>query len=171
MPDIIAAIAPPRPKKARQEDGVCDVQVRAEFVSLGGGILFAVCLIISALFYMVISVQEITGVQRFIAIVLFIGSWAYFLNSVTERLSCVGRTLTFKSALNSTRRIPLEELEALILRHEGFNLERGMESLELKRDDHPPDRITLGPCWQQRKLESFVQSVGRAMRATTTIQT
>lgn len=139
-------------------------------MSLGGGILLAICVIISALFYMVMTAPDLTSVQRFIAIILFIGSWAYFLNSTTERLSCVGKTLTFKSALNTTRRIPLDELDALILRHEGFNLERGIESLELRRDDHPPDRIALGPCWQQRKLESFVQSVGRALHASASVQ-
>lgn len=171
MPDVIAAIAPPRPRKNRDADGNCAVQVRAEMVSLGGAILLAVCLMISALFYMAMTAPSVTSVQRFIAIVLFAGSWAYFFNSITEKLSCVGSALVFSSALNATRRIPLDELEAVILRHEGFNLERGIETLELRRDDHPPDRISLGPCWQQRKLESFVRSIGRAMQTTATIQT
>lgn len=164
MPDVIAAIAPVR-QRAPQKEEDCRIHIRAEFVSIGGGIFLGLFIVVIALFIMVMRSPETTSAQRFIAIALFFGSVAYAVNSMTERLSFIGNVLTYDSLLSSKRSIPLDELEAVILTHEGFNLEKGMQSIEFRRVGHKPDRVALGPCWQERKLEAFIQSVSKAMNA------
>lgn len=165
MPDVIAAVAPVRPR-ATSAAKKCRIQVRAEFLSVGGGILFGLFLLVVALFIMAMASPSTTSAQRFIAIVLFFGSIAYVVNSLTERMTFFGNVLTFDSLFSSKRMIPLDELEAVILTHEGFNLEKGMQSIEFRRVGHRPDRIALGPCWQIRKLQSFIRSISTAMNAT-----
>lgn len=169
MPNVIAAVAPPRRRTPATEEN-CRIHVRSEFVSVGGGILFGLFIIVIALFIMVMRSPDTTSAQRFIAVVLLIASIAYVVNSLTERLTFVGNILTYDSLLSSKRAIPLDELEAVILTHEGFNLEKGMQSLEFHRVGHKPDRVALGPCWQERKLEAFITSVSAAMNATTAPQ-
>jgi hypothetical protein len=162
VPKTIAVIAPRRERKAPEKE--CVLQARAELVSLGGAVLLSLCMIITAVFIMVMYSPGVTGIQRLIGVILFVGVWAYFLNSVTERLSLCGSVLTYTSLLNRTRSIPLDDLDAMILTHEGLNLERGIESIELRRPGKRPDKIPLGPCWQRNKLEGFLRSVDRALR-------
>ncbi len=163
MPNIIVAIAPRRAKRPKEEES-CLVCARAEFVSLGGIIVFALCILFTALLLFMLTVPGATSAQLVIALVLVAASWVYFINSVTEKLSLVDHSLVFTSVLGRARRIPLSELEAMVLRHEGFNLERGMQTIELRQAGKKPDRISLGPCWQRNKLDSFLDSVDRALQ-------
>ena len=163
MPNIIAAVAPRRAKRSNMEDS-CLVSARAELVSLGGIIVFALCILFTALLIFMLTVPGATSAQLVIALVLVAASWMYFINSVTEKLSLVDHTLLFSSALGRARSIPLGELEAMVLRHEGFNLERGMQTIELRQTGKKPDRISLGPCWQRNKLDSFLTSVDQALQ-------
>ncbi|MBI4139288.1 hypothetical protein HY479_04035 [Candidatus Uhrbacteria bacterium] len=163
MPKVIAAIAPPR-RERPAEPGVCLVRARAELVSLGGAVLLALCVLISAILFLVLTVPGATASQRVIAVILFVACWLYFVNGITEELSLVDHTLVYRSALGRSRRIPLSELEAMILRHEGFNLERGMETIEFRQTGRKPDRVSLGPCWQRHKLEEFLASVEQALQ-------
>ncbi len=140
------------------------VCARAELVSLGGIIVFALCILFTALLIFMLTVPGATSSQLVIALVLVAASWMYFINSVTEKLSLVDHALFFSSALGRARRIPLGELEAMVLRHEGFNLERGMQTIELRQTGKKPDRISLGPCWQRNKLDSFLTSVDQALQ-------
>ncbi|MBU0540499.1 hypothetical protein KKF59_03295 [Patescibacteria group bacterium] len=161
MPETIAAIAP---KKKLQQEPDCLIQVRAELVSLGGAVLLAVCLMLTAVLFMVFLTPTVTGAQRFIAVVLVFAAWGYFLNSISEKLSLYGDTLEFRAAFSHPRSIPLDELQAMILTHEGFNLERGLETIEFRRSGRKPDRVSLGPCWQRNKLESFLKSLEQALQ-------
>lgn len=164
MPDIIAAMAPRRAREARAADAECIVTARAELVSLGGAVLLAMCLLITAVFIMAMFSPVVTGIQRFIAIVLFGSSWAYFLDSVTEKLALIGDTVVFTAAMSRTRRVPLVELEGMVLIHQGLNLEHGIETLEFRQYKKRVDRVSLGPCWQRHKLEGFLHSVEQAMQ-------
>lgn len=162
MPKTTAAYAPKRDRMTPERE--CVVSARAELVSLGGAVLLAICMVVTAVFIMVMYAPGVTGAQQVIAIALFVGAWLYFLNSVTERISLCGSTLTYRSALGGTRNYPLTELDAVILTHEGLNLERGIESVEFRRAGKRPEKVALGPCWQRNKLEGFLRSVDRAMR-------
>jgi len=106
---------------------------------------------------------DATQVQRFIALAFFITAWGYFFNSITEKIMLCGDTLIFKAFLSRTREIQIAELEMMILTHQGFNLEHGIENLEFRCVGKKPDKVSLGPCWQRNKLESFVSSVQKIM--------
>lgn len=160
MPEILSVTAPRRTRKTQPlivND--CIVQAKAELVSLGGAVLLAICMLLSAVFIMVLFSPMVTGVQEFIATILFLAVWAYFLDSITERLSLVGREIVFKAMLSRTRRLPVEELEGITLVHQGLNLEQGIETIEFRQYDKKADRVSLGPCWQRNKLEGFLHSV------------
>jgi len=57
----------------------------------------------------------------------------------------------------------LEDLEAVLMVHQGFNLERGFETIEFRSCGRRPERVSLGPCWQRNKLESLLRSIEIAM--------
>src|SRR6185369_1703740 len=111
----------------------------------------------------VLLLPTVTSLQLTILILLTGASWMYLLDSCTERLCLVDHSIEFKAFFSRKRRIPLNELQAMLLVHEGFNLERGMESIEFRRAGRKPDRVPLGPCWQRHKLESFLHSVEEAL--------
>ena len=52
----------------------------------------------------------------------------------------------------------------MLLVHQGFNLERGMESIVFQRRGRKPEPVALGPCWQRNKLEAFLRSVEAALQ-------
>lgn len=163
MPKTIIAASSRR--KAVAPDVECPVQVCAEAASLGGAVLLAVCMLLSAILVMAMFSPSVTSTQRFIAGVLVVSSWAYFLNSCTEKLCLIGKTLKFQAKLSRSLEIPLDELETMTLTHEGFNLERGIETIEFRRTGMKPEKVSLGPCWQKNKLESFMKSVKLALQA------
>jgi len=162
MAEIMGAFAPKKMKGDQEIECVCDV--RAEIVSLGGAIMFGICILLAMSLFMVLMLPGITALQIAIVFILTLISWIYLFDSCTERLRLVGRTLHYSAAFSRKRIIPLNELDAMILMHEGFNLERGMESIEFRRRGKKPDRIALGPCWQRNKLEAFLHSVEQALQ-------
>lgn len=164
MPDIIAAISPRQKKNGGVKDIDCIIQVRAELVSLGGSILLALCLFLTAGFVVAVYSPGVTPVQQFIAIILFASIWAYFLDSVSERIYLVDETITFKAALSRTRKIPISELEGMFLIHHGYTLEKGIGAIEFRQRQQKTDHVSLGPCWNWSKLEDFVGSVEKAMQ-------
>lgn len=163
MPQILGVFAPRRPAKADMETE-CPREVRAEIVSLGGGVILAICIVLTITAFMVLTIPTVTPLQRIIATTLTLAAWAYLLDSCTERLRLVDHSVEYTSLFGRRRHIPLGELRAMLLVHEGFNLERGMESIEFRRDGKKPDRVALGPCWQRNKLEAFLHSVEEALR-------
>lgn len=162
MTQVIAAI-PPRRKQNDTPEKDCVLRVQAELVGLGGGILLALCMLITGAFVMIIYTPSVSDLQRFIAFVLFMSAWAYFLDSVTEQLSLDGETINFKAALSRARSIPISELEGMYLIHHGLNLENGIGAIEFRQQGRKPDRVSLGPCWQWKKLEAFMGSIDKIM--------
>lgn len=162
MPDVIAARAPRRAEAVATD---CVIRIRAELVSIGGGVLLTLCLVGTAILIMALFSPTVTGVQRFIAIVLSAALWMYLIRSVTEELILVGEELCYKAVLARSRVIRMDQLESMLLVHQGFNLERGIETIELRTFDRRIERISLGPCWQRSKLESFLRSVQDALHS------
>lgn len=158
MADIIGAFAPRRPRAPGPiEDSLREVH--AEFVSLGGAIILSVCIVLSLVTAMSLMLPAVTNLQRVILLILSLICWVYLLDSVTEKLKLEDEFIEFRSVLSRRRHYQLAELEAVLLIHEGFNLEKGFESIEFRRVGKRPDRISLGPCWQRNKLESLMRSV------------
>lgn len=138
-------------------------EVRAELVSVGGAIVLALCILLSLAVVTVWLLADATSLQLTILFLLTGVSWVYLLDSCTEHLLLVDHAIEFGALFSRKQRIPLSELQAMLLVHEGFNLERGMESIEFRRAGRKPDRVPLGPCWQRHKLELFLHSVEAAL--------
>jgi hypothetical protein len=162
MPEVLGAFAPRR--QNRKEEVECVTDVRAEIVTLGGAIVLALCILLSAVAFGVSQLPDVTGLQRAILVILAIASWVYFFDSVTERLRLVDHAVEFTAILSRRRHVPLAELDAMLLVYQGFNLEKGIESLEFRRHGAKPDVVALGPCWQRHKLEAFLHSVEEALQ-------
>lgn len=161
MAQIMAAVAP---KRKRVESEVeCLREVHAQLISLGGAVILAICIVMTLVLLMVLMLPTVTGFQLVILAILTGSAWVYFLDSCTEKLRLIDHSVEFTALFSRTRHIPLIELQSMILVHEGFNLERGMESIEFRRAGRKPDRVALGPCWQRNKLEAFLHSVEEAL--------
>ncbi len=141
------------------EIDACPIEAHARFTSLGGGVLLALCVLLSAIWLMALVTPEASTAQRLVAVLFGMFGWFYLLNSLSERLSMEGDVLVLRSFIVRTRRIQLKELEGVLLIHEGLNLEQGIETLEIRRRHAPPERISLGPCWHRHELEVFLHSL------------
>lgn len=160
---IIGAFAPRRVVRTKEEP-TCLREVHAEVFSVGGAVILAVCLVLTAATLMAAQSARVSELQRVVMVALTVGAWLYVLDSLSERLRLVDHSVEYKSFLGRRRLIPLEELEAMLFVYEGFNLERGIESIEFRRTNRAPERISLGPCWHQHKLEAFLRSVEQALQ-------
>lgn len=163
MPEVIGAFAPRRPEAPRK-DIVCVREAHAELLTLGGAIVFAVCIVLTVVAVGSAQLAAITSLQQAILVMLTVASWAYFFDSITERLCLVDRAVEFRALFSRHRVIPLQDLDAMLLVYQGFNLERGIETIEFRRRGMKPERIALGPCWQRHKLEGFMKAVEEALQ-------
>ncbi|MCR4278726.1 MAG: hypothetical protein NUV81_02360 [bacterium] len=145
----------------------CCIEARARIFSFGGLLLLVLSCVVTGIFYLSLTQPNVTGVQQLIAFVLFVGSWAYFVNGITERIHLTGKAVVFCSALGRTRAIPLTELEDLALRHQGFNLDRGFEIVEFRIRGRDIETFALGPCWSRANLDNLILSLQNALDQTT----
>lgn len=145
------------------KEAACVREVHAEIFSIGGAFILMVCIILTVISAMAVSSSDLTGPQSLIAVILTGAAWFYYLSSVTERLALADHTIEYSSLLSRHRRIPLTDLESMSFIHQGFNLERGIETIEFRRRGAKPDRIALGPCWHRHTLEAFLHSVEEAL--------
>jgi hypothetical protein len=153
---------PQRPRSEREL--ICERDIRAQIFSVGGAVVLALCLVLTALTAIALMSPGQALVQQLIAVMLCGASWLYLLSSMTERLQIEDHMVIYSSALGRTYRIPLEDLDEMLLVHQGFNLERGIETIEFRKsgmEEH--ERISLGPCWQRHHLEAFLHSVEEAL--------
>lgn len=157
MAEIIGAFAPRR--RPAEPVVECIREVHAQFVSLGGAIILSVCITLTLLAFMALMLPQVTSVQLGILVMLSLACWIYLIDSVTEKLRLVDHAIEYRSFFSRRKLYALGELEAVLYVHQGFNLERGFESVEFRRVNVKPDRISLGPCWQRNKLEGFMRSI------------
>lgn len=150
-------------KTRRRGSDACPIEIRARLFSPGGVILLASALVITALFFLSLATPGTTGAQQLIAFILFLATWAYVINGATERIHITSHAIIFRSALGRTLAISIAELEEMVLRHQGFTLDRGFETIEFRLRGKPPRLLTLGPCWQRGHLESFTCSVQQTL--------
>ncbi len=160
---IIGAFAPERPPDSDVEI-VCLREVRAEALTLGGAIVFAICMILSVFALTVGRFAVITQAQHVILIAVVALCWVYFIDSVTERLRIVDRCVEFRSFIGHHHLVPLAQLEAMLIMYQGFNLDHGMQTIEFRKHGVKPQRVSLGPCWQRYKLEAFINAVEEALQ-------
>lgn len=134
-------------------------EARAEIVSLGGAIFLAICMSLTVVLMIVAQRPSLAPSQWILALLLTVGSWVYLIDSLTERLRLLDGCVEYDSLLTRRRLIPIAGLHEILFVDEGFNLERGMISIEFRRGGAQSERIALGPCWQRNKLERFLRAV------------
>lgn len=161
--EVIGAYAPRRTRAIPKVESVCLREVHAEMLTIGGVIILAVSFLITVAAVIALLMPNVGSLQVAVALLLAIASGLYVIDSLSEHLRLVDHSVEYGSLLGRRHVIPLEELEAMLLVYEGLNLERGIESIEFRRRGKNPERISLGPCWQRRKLESFLHSVEEAL--------
>jgi len=162
MAESIEVLAPRRPKH-EDDEAECIREVHAQFISLGGAVILSVCIVLTLLALMSLVLPTVTNIQRLILFILTVISWAYLLDSVTEKLRLIDKCVEYRSIFTRPRIYRMTDLEGVLLVHQGFNLERGFESIEFRRSGLKPDRISLGPCWQRNKLEKLMHSLETAL--------
>lgn len=168
MPQSITARAPQRSAPQRTE---CPIRVQAEIVSIGGGVMLAICMLVTTLLIMAVYSPDVSSLQRTIAGILTVAAWMYLLRSSSEELVLVGEEITYRAKPARTRTVSLKDLESMVLIHQGLNLERGIETVELHLFSDKVEHISLGPCWQRHKLEAFLGSVEDALHSPKLLET
>ncbi|MDL1952944.1 hypothetical protein FBR07_02025 [Candidatus Uhrbacteria bacterium UHB] len=141
----------------------CVVVVHARLISLNGGIVLAVCIVLSALTAALFLTDRFAVSQAILFVILMLGAWIYLIDGASEKLSLQDHSLVQSSRFGRESRMKLVDVSSLVLRHEGLNPSLGIESLTATFQDGHEERIPLGPCWRRRDLESFLSSVEEAM--------
>ena len=139
------------------------MSAHARLISLHGGIVLAVCIVLSSLTAALFITHSFAASQAILFVILTVGAWFYLIDSVSEKLSLQDHSLIRSSRFSGVTRIELVALSSLVLRYEGLNPSLGIESLTASFQDGHEERIALGPCWRQSDLEPFLASVEEAM--------
>jgi hypothetical protein len=149
-----------------KDDQSCAIQVKAKLVALNGGVVLAMCIMLTALGVAALLTNRFAITQIALLSVFALGSWVYLLDGVTERLTLVGNTIVRTSLIGGRIVINLVDIMNLYLVHEGLNQEIGIESLSARYRDGHEEKLPLGPCWRRHELEAFLASVEHALGKT-----
>jgi len=149
----------PRGKKAE----ACDINVHANLVSLNGGIVLSICILLSALVGSAIMTNQLASTQAILFIVLAAAAWIYLIDSATEHLAYVGKKIIKTSAFSRRVAIPFEAIQSVLLKHEGPNDSLGIEAIIVVYRNGRSERLSLGPCWRRHELEAFLDTIDKAM--------
>jgi hypothetical protein len=144
-------------------DKECALCVSAKLISLNGGIVLAICLVLTAVTVASVMSQSFVASQSILFVVLTLASWIYLIDSVSEKLRLEGEDIVRTSVIGKHMTIDIRDIKSLLLRHEGLNQQVGIESLTVEYQDGNTERMPLGPCWRRRELEAFLASVEQAM--------
>jgi hypothetical protein len=145
------------------EETSCAIQVHAKLVSLNGGVVLAVCIVLSAISAAAFVSAHLTSSQGVLFGVLSLFAWLYLIDSVTEHLALQGDVIEKSSFLSRRMTVALRDMREMLLIHEGLNQEVGIESLVVRYRGGKTEKLPLGPCWRRHELEAFLRSVEQAI--------
>ena len=148
---------------ASEKHESCTLRATAKLISLNGGFVLAVCIVLSAITLASAHTGRLAMSQAFLFLFLSLASWIYLIDSVSERICLNKNTIERTSLIGRSMTVPLKDVNELLLKHEGLNTSIGIESLTVSYTDGKEERIPLGPCWRHRDLETFLESVEKAM--------
>jgi hypothetical protein len=137
--------------------------IRAKLISLGGGVLCAVSLLLFALMFAAFMARDVSAIQQALLFFLLAAVGVYLVDSWSEWLSFDGSRLTFDSWFKRKRTVSLTDIDEILLVHQGLNLDRGIISLQFRRPDGDAARFSLGPLWRERDLEAFLRTVEKTL--------
>ncbi len=131
-------------------------RVRAQMATLGGAILLAVCITVTLVLLFSLVIPRMNGSQQLIVVLLSVGTWMYFLNSVSERIALEDEVLEVRSLLGRTHRFSLSEIQSIRVMERGLRLDGAPFLIEIQTVNRSkPREIALGPCWKEGQLKEF----------------
>lgn len=161
--DVKRVVNPNEPQRQELTDS-CVLRVRAGIVSLNGGVVLAIAILVSTLTVASIISGQAAWSQAALFGVLAVASWIYLIDSVSETLELHEDAIRKTSRFSRHLTLPLSDIKTLLLRHEGLNQQIGIESLTVEYQDGNTERIALGPCWRRRDLERFLETIEERMQ-------
>ncbi len=139
-------------------------RVKANLITLGGGVILAVTILLTLVFILSLFYPKGNGLQFVIIISLTLVSWGFLLNCSTESLSLENGYLQFKSLIGKTVRIELDKINSYKLTDLGVTLDGNMFLIEVQHeDDEKPVEILLSPCWDKSDLRNFCSTLGNKL--------
>jgi len=164
---VIASVKNPNARRFDRPvvapSNVCMRIVTAKLVSLNGGVVLSLCILVTAIALAMTLATGASAPQTILFVLLSFASWVYLIDGCTEKLILSGSSIVLTSAIGAPRVLNLADVRSLVLRHEGFNATVGIESITVTTVEGRRSRLPLGPCWRRRDLESFLSSVTEAM--------
>ena len=142
----------------RDTHDACEIESRAEIISLGAVIVIGIAFLMSAFALFALMHPSRDLLQIVPAVAAAVATWLFVIDSCSERLLLIGNDVTLTSRFRRVRRVSLSGAESLSFHHEGFNLEQGMVAIEVRKKNQSL-RLPLGPCWQNRTVISCLQRI------------
>lgn len=130
------------------------VYARARFASLGGVVLAGIAFLFLVFFWYAFVDPSTPMWLKIIFGAIGILFVLYLLDVGTERLELRETEMIFDSALHHPRRVDVCRFPEILLVHEGMNQQKGIVSVICRGLDEET-RLSLGPLWRARDLESF----------------
>lgn len=132
------------------------IRIDAKVISLGGGVLSGLFLVLFALLWIVTHVAGRSVYLEAIFVLFLLGMLAYVVGAASEYLILESEGLVFDGWLARRRKILFQNMKKVLLVHEGLNPEWGIETLTFEGPNGQRDKIALGPLWRRRDLETFL---------------
>lgn len=138
-------------------------RVQARLISLGGGLLAGVSLVVMALLYVATISAGSSTIQRAVVWLVMAALALYLADAWSEHLDFDEGTIAFDSLLKRRQSVDLDQADEVLLFYEGLNLERGIWTVRLRRRDADEVRFALGALWHRRDLERFMRKIETAL--------
>ncbi|MDD5437945.1 MAG: hypothetical protein PHC70_02255 [Patescibacteria group bacterium] len=139
-------------------------EIKADFMTLGGGLILAVTIVATLFLIMSLLVPVVDRLQLAIIAMLAGACWLYMINRFSEKLKLEEGHLEFDTALGRKQIFNLDEVMGLRLTDLGWSLNGNFYLLEISvYDKRRPLQIGLGPCWRRSDLAGFVGAIGKKL--------
>lgn len=139
------------------------LRVKARLISIGGGLLAGVVLVVLALAYVATISAGSSLVQRAVVWLILTAIALYLVDAWTEHLDLEKGTVIFDSLLKRRQFVDLDQTDEILLVFEGLNLEFGIWTIRFRRDAEER-RFSLGALWHRRDLERFMRAIETAQK-------
>jgi|GEM_PF-876494 len=164
MPDVLADIQFEVPLPMRQFDRLDEAQ--ADMMTPCGTLILAVTIIMTLVLIFSILMPRFDGMQTFIVVILTLGCWGFLLNSFSERLRLKEGVLEYRALFGRSQHYALPDIRGFKLTDLGLSLNGIQYQIELQlADDTRPAVISLGACWQRKRLMQFARTVSFDLQA------
>lgn len=163
MPQVLTELQVDRSKISEPETEKA-MTVKADFMTLGGGLILAVTIIATLFLIFSLLVPMVEKLQLVIIAILTGACWLYLVNRFSEGFKLKEEQLEFDTALGRRQVFKLNEIIGLRLTDLGWSLNGDFYILEISvAEKRRPVQIGLGPCWHRPELSAFVRTIGKKL--------